>query len=72
MHLHGGCQSIQNKDLAKCLNVGNYSFDLFRQMCIISGCDYVESLPGIGIKRAHNLIKKVADSNGDVREVSIE
>ena len=38
---------------------------------IMSGCDYVESLPGIGIKRAHNVIKKVADSNGDVREVNI-
>ena len=30
------------------------------------------NIPGIGIKRAHNLIKKVAESNGDVREVNIQ
>ena len=69
VHLHGSCQSIQSKDIPKCLNMSNYTFGLFRHMCIIAGCDYLESLPGIGIKRAHNLIKKVAAANGDVREV---
>jgi len=38
-------------------------------MCVIAGCDYLESLPGVGIKRARNLMKKVAAANGDVREV---
>ncbi|XP_068692332.1 exonuclease 1-like [Montipora foliosa] len=69
VHLHGSCQSIQSKDIPKCLNISNYTFDLFRHMCIIAGCDYLESLPGIGIKRAHNLMKKVAAANGDVRKV---
>ena len=40
-------------------------------MCIIAGCDYLESLPGIGIKRAHNLMKKVAAANGDERKVPL-
>ncbi|XP_068759887.1 exonuclease 1-like [Montipora capricornis] len=68
VHLHGSCQSIQSKDIPKCLNISNYTFDLFRHMYIIAGCDYLESLPGIGIKRAHNLMKKVAAANGDVRK----
>ncbi|XP_068690129.1 exonuclease 1-like [Montipora foliosa] len=68
VHLHGSCQSIQSKDIPKCLNISNYTFDLFRHMCIIAGCDYLESLPGIGIKRAHNLMTKVAAANGDVRK----
>ncbi|XP_068690128.1 exonuclease 1-like [Montipora foliosa] len=68
VHLHGSCQSIQSKDIPKCLNISNYTFDLFRHMCIIAGCDYLESLHGIGIKRAHNLMKKVAAANGDVRK----
>lgn len=69
VHLHGSCQSIKSKDIPKCLDITNYTFDFFRHMCIIAGCDYLESLPGIGIKRAHNLMKKVAAANGDVREV---
>lgn len=31
---------------------GNYHFKYFRHMCILSGCDYLDSIPGIGIKRA--------------------
>lgn len=29
-----------------------YTFDKFRYMCIISGCDYLDSLPGIGLAKA--------------------
>ncbi|KAJ3162429.1 Rad2 nuclease [Geranomyces michiganensis] len=29
----------------------------FRQMCIMSGCDYLESPPGIGLKKAHIMLK---------------
>ena len=32
--------------------------DQFRQICILSGCDYLSSLPGIGIKTAIKLLKK--------------
>lgn len=28
------------------------------EMCILSGCDYLQSLQGMGIKRAHGLIRK--------------
>lgn len=27
-------------------------------MCILSGCDYLQSLPGMGLKKAHALMKK--------------
>ncbi|XP_055906818.1 exonuclease 1 isoform X2 [Eupeodes corollae] len=29
-----------------------YTFDKFRAMCILSGCDYLDSLPGIGLAKA--------------------
>ncbi|XP_055679502.1 exonuclease 1 [Lutzomyia longipalpis] len=29
-----------------------YTFDKFRNMCILSGCDYLDSLPGIGLAKA--------------------
>lgn len=33
-----------------------YSFDKFRYMCILSGCDYLESLPGIGLAKAKKFV----------------
>uniref|UniRef100_A0A0A1X711 Exonuclease 1 n=1 Tax=Zeugodacus cucurbitae TaxID=28588 RepID=A0A0A1X711_ZEUCU len=29
-----------------------YCFEKFRRMCILSGCDYLDSLPGIGLMKA--------------------
>ncbi|RKP24721.1 PIN domain-like protein, partial [Syncephalis pseudoplumigaleata] len=29
----------------------------FRRWCILSGCDYLKSLPGMGLKRAHKYVK---------------
>ncbi|KAG5671980.1 hypothetical protein PVAND_002144 [Polypedilum vanderplanki] len=29
-----------------------FSFETFRRLCILSGCDYIDSLPGIGLVKA--------------------
>lgn len=44
----------QNKDL----NLIGFTKQMFLEMCILSGCDYLQSLPGMGLKKAHALIKK--------------
>ncbi|XP_010499473.1 PREDICTED: exonuclease 1 [Camelina sativa] len=44
----------KNKDL--CLS--GFSSQMLLEMCILSGCDYLQSLPGMGLKRAHALITK--------------
>lgn len=44
----------QNKDLS----FAGFTKEMLLQMCILSGCDYLQSLPGMGLKRAHALIKK--------------
>ncbi|CAO2823458.1 unnamed protein product [Amaranthus hypochondriacus] len=43
-----------NKDL----NFTGFTIDMIQEMCILSGCDYLSSLPGMGLKRAHSLISK--------------
>lgn len=43
-----------NKDL----NFAGFTIDMIQEMCILSGCDYLSSLPGMGLKRAHSLISK--------------
>lgn len=35
-----------------------YHFEKFRRMCILSGCDYLDSLPGIGLAKACKFILK--------------
>lgn len=41
----------------------DFSLDKFRYMCILSGCDYLESLPGIGLKKALKFLKCLTNMN---------
>ncbi len=40
-----------------------YSFEKFRYMCIISGCDYLNSLPGIGLAKACKFVLKTEEKD---------
>jgi exonuclease-1 len=40
-----------------------FSFDRFRYMCILSGCDYLLSLPGIGLSKACKFITRTVDTD---------
>lgn len=42
----------------KDLNLSGFTKQMILEMCILSGCDYLQSLPGMGLKKAHALIKK--------------
>lgn len=44
----------KNKDLS----FAGFTKQMLLEMCILSGCDYLPSLPGMGLKRAHTLISK--------------
>ncbi|XP_052852255.1 LOW QUALITY PROTEIN: exonuclease 1 [Drosophila gunungcola] len=46
LHLAMGCKEEK------------YNFEKFRRMCILSGCDYLDSLPGIGLAKACKFILK--------------
>uniref|UniRef100_A0A182NGF0 Exonuclease 1 n=1 Tax=Anopheles dirus TaxID=7168 RepID=A0A182NGF0_9DIPT len=49
LHLAMGCREDR------------YQFAKFRYMCILSGCDYLDSLPGIGLGKACRFIKSTED-----------
>ncbi|KAL6991332.1 hypothetical protein U1Q18_009449 [Sarracenia purpurea var. burkii] len=40
------------------LNFTGFTKQMLLEMCILSGCDYLQSLPGMGLKKAHALVKK--------------
>lgn len=41
------------------LDLNGFTKQMLLEMCILSGCDYLPSLPGMGLKRAHALIQKL-------------
>jgi 5'-3' exonuclease len=36
----------------------NFTQRMFRHTCMLSGCDYLPSVPGVGLKKAHALVKR--------------
>lgn len=43
------------------INLQNFSHTKFRQMCMLSGCDYLPSINGIGLKTAHKYLSRYND-----------
>jgi 5'-3' exonuclease len=56
------------------LDLNGFTKQMLLEMCILSGCDYLPSLPGMGVKRAHALIQKLKsyEKVNPVFSVSIE
>lgn len=57
---HGGCTEINKADFTKCTEVSlaGWSDVEFRQMAILSGCDYLPSIPGMGLKTAYRMVRQ--------------
>ncbi|XP_049936342.1 exonuclease 1 isoform X2 [Nymphaea colorata] len=45
----------QNREL----NFIGFTKQMLLEMCILSGCDYLQSLPGMGPKRAHAMVQRL-------------
>ncbi|XP_062080995.1 exonuclease 1-like [Humulus lupulus] len=55
----------QNKDLS----FAGFTKQMILEMCILSGCDYLQSLPGMGLKRARALIKRFTTYNQVIKHL---
>lgn len=55
----GNAQEILLTDVgsAKEFDFQNFTLEMLRHMCILSGCDYIASIPGLGLKKAYKLLK---------------
>lgn len=40
-----------------------FSFEKFRQICILSGCDYLDNLPGIGLQKARKFVMMTEETD---------
>ena len=50
------------------IQTGHFTFDKFRYMCILSGCDYLPSLTGIGLVKANKVFKVARQA--DIKQVT--
>lgn len=57
---YGNCIEINRRDFCACREVSltGWSDTDFRRMAIMSGCDYLNGLPGVGLKTAYRLLRK--------------
>ena len=44
------------KEVSEPLNFAGFSHEMFLTTCILSGCDYLDSIKGIGFKKAFKLV----------------
>ena len=60
---------IEQKRLNEVMDLqsAHFTFDKFRYMCILSGCDYLASLSGIGLVKANKVFKIARQA--DLRQV---
>lgn len=54
------------------LSLAGWSDKEFRGMAILSGCDYLPSIPGIGLKTAWSLLRKYKTVEHVIRAVKLE
>ncbi|GJD08010.1 Flap endonuclease 1 [Galdieria sulphuraria] len=55
--------------LEKALLELNFSYEQFIDLCILCGCDYLDSIRGIGPYKAFNLIRKHGNLEGALEEI---
>lgn len=58
MDKHGNGLEVDQSNLGRCRSLGDiFTEEKFRHMCILSGCDYLPSLHGIGLGKACKLLR---------------
>ncbi|KAL1958496.1 hypothetical protein VTO42DRAFT_4360 [Malbranchea cinnamomea] len=71
---HGECVELNRSDFTTCRDISliGWTDENFRQMCILSGCDYLASIPGMGLKTAYRYIRKCKSVDRAVKMVRFD
>ncbi|RLN54745.1 hypothetical protein BBJ29_009243 [Phytophthora kernoviae] len=67
-------QEIQTANLKKNKGLSFHMFteQMFLEMCIFSGCDYLSSIPGFGLKKAYTAMKQHGSFTKIIRALRLE
>ncbi|KAH8174722.1 XPG i-region domain-containing protein [Sarocladium implicatum] len=71
---YGNCVEINRRDFCACREVSltGWSDTEFRRMAIMSGCDYLEGLPSVGLKTAYRMLRKSKDPERCVKMLQFQ
>ncbi|WVQ71361.1 hypothetical protein IAR50_000889 [Cryptococcus sp. DSM 104548] len=71
---NGDCVWIQRDRLATCREFPMHGWTdvQFRRMAMLSGCDYLGSIPGIGLKKAHRLMRRFTSVEKIIQHLRLE
>ncbi|KAL7962133.1 hypothetical protein V8C34DRAFT_270821 [Trichoderma compactum] len=71
---YGNCIEINRRDFCACreISLTGWSDTEFRRMAIMSGCDYLNGLPGVGLKTAYRMLRKTKSPERIVRLLQFE
>lgn len=69
---YGDCVEINRKDFTSCRDISlvGWSDAEFRCMAILSGCDYLPNISGMGLKTAYQLVRKHKSIDRIVRDLA--
>ncbi|KAL6870518.1 nuclease-like protein [Trichoderma novae-zelandiae] len=71
---YGNCIEINRRDFCACreISLTGWSDTEFRRMAIMSGCDYLKGLPGVGLKTAYRMLRKTKSPERIVRLLQLD
>ncbi|KAI9654894.1 MAG: Rad2 nuclease [Alyxoria varia] len=71
---YGECIMIRQEDFSSCreVSLGGWTIAEFRRMAILSGCDYLASIPKLGLRTAHRLVRKYKDTENIIRGAQLD
>ncbi|KAI0895246.1 putative exonuclease [Annulohypoxylon nitens] len=71
---YGRCVEISRRDFCLCREVSltGWTDSQFRQMAILSGCDYLSSINNLGLKTAHRMMRKHKNPERVVRMLEFD
>ncbi|KAL7910925.1 hypothetical protein GGI35DRAFT_446020 [Trichoderma velutinum] len=71
---YGNCIEINRRDFCACreISLTGWSDTEFRRMAIMSGCDYLNGLPGVGLKTAYRMLRKTKSPERIVRMLQFD
>lgn len=70
---YGSCIEINRAEfmLNRDISFAGWSDTMFRRMAILSGCDYLPSVGGVGLKKGHEFVKKHKEITRIVRWMAL-
>ena len=69
---HGVEVKLTNLGACTDLPLQSWTQAQFQQMCVLSGCDYLPSLPSLGLKKAHALMRQAKTWERAVKRLRLE